>query len=320
MAKPKRIIMALCIAVVFLQVSNINLAHAEEVTIDEGDVAISVSPMRESVVLNPGDEYRSSFIVTNPGVVLQDLHYKIEIQPFYVDENYRPVYDEKNNNNQIVDWITFDSPTKGTIHPNNSDTIEYTVKVPENAPAGGQYASITVSTDIDQPGSSGININESLAMAHLLLAEVTGNSVTSGEILDAGIDSFLLGRVIRVYSSVQNTGNVHSLATYNMKVSPIFSDQVLYDTSADPETHYILPDRTLHNESYWYDTPMIGIFDVLYTVEFQGITTEVSRIVIVCPWWLLIIILLLVIILIVRIVTLIRLKREKTEQTKTEIG
>jgi len=288
-------------------------AYADnEAFINEGDVAMSVSPMKESIVLNPGDEYRSSFVITNPGMVQQDLYYKLEVQPFYVDENYNPVYtDADSNNSQIVKWITINSPMNGIVHPNESSIVEYTIKVPETAPAGGQYASITVSTDFGAASEGGININEAMSIAHLVLAEVTGNSINSGEILTAGIDSFLLGGKIRTYSSVVNTGNVHALATYTIKVYPLFSNEAIYDTTATPETHHVLPDRTFYNETYWQDTPMVGIFNVLYKVEFQGLTTEVTRMVIICPLWLLLLIVLLIAILIVRIMTLIKLRRNR---------
>lgn len=312
MIKRRSVMAVLLIMAVLLQIFGVGRTYAEdEPIIEAGDVAMSVSPMRESIVLTPGDEYRSSFTVTNPGVIEKDLNYKVKVQAFYVDEDYNPVYDDKTNNNQIVDWITILSPEKGTVHPNETDVVEYVIKVPKDAPSGGQYASITVSTDPGDNMTGGINIKESMALAHLILAEVTGNSKSSGEILDAGMDNFLLGGNIRAYSMVKNTGNVHASAVYNMKVYPLFSNEAIYDTADDPELHYILPDRTFYTEKYWYDTPMIGIFNVLYTIEYQGRTTEVTGMVVVCPWWLLLILVFLIIILIIRIITLVKLRHNK---------
>ncbi|MBR3132096.1 hypothetical protein IKG33_01645 [Candidatus Saccharibacteria bacterium] len=314
MTKRKNVMVVVLIVTMLLQVFGVGRTYADdEPIIEAGDVAMSVSPVRESIVLVPGDEYRSSFTVTNPGAVDHDLDYRIKIQAFYVDEEYNPVYDDKTNINQIVDWITLVSPERGTIHPNETDVVEFTIKVPEDAPSGGQYASITVLTDAsDDDTGGGINIKESMGIAHLVFAEVTGNSESSGEILDAGIDTFLLGGNIRAYSMVNNTGNVHAPATYNMKVYPLFSNEAVYDTKDDPEVHYILPDRTFYTERFWYDTPMIGIFNVVYTIEYQGVTTDVTGMVIVCPWWLLLILVFLVISLIIRIITLIKLRRSTT--------
>lgn len=273
------------------------------------DININVSPMRESVVLNPGDTYKSSFVVSNPGFSEQDLSYHVKVSPFYVNEKYDPIFENENDSGMIADWITITSGEKGVVAPNESAVVEYKIEVPKTAPAGGQYASISAVTDINATEAGAINIGEGMAINYIVLAEITGDTVVSGEILDMGVPSFLLGGMIRASSTVKNDGNVHGSATYTMKVYPLFSDTPIYTNEEHPEMHYVLPDRTFHNESYWEETPMMGIYNVSYIVEFQGLKSEVTSMVIVCPWWILFIVILGIVILVIRAISLIKLKK-----------
>ena len=279
----------------------------------EGDGAgIIMSPMRESVVLNPGDIYKSSFSVSNPGNSDTDISYHIEIQPFYVNENYDPVFTDEYGSGDIAHWVTITSGATGVLRPNDSTYVEFEINVPEDAPAGGQYVAITAVAGLGTNNiEGGIGISEGIALAHVVLAEITGNTIYGGEITDSGVQSFLLGGMIAGYSTVTNTGNIHALAKYTMKVYPLFSDQPLYSNESNIEDHYILPGRSFYNETFWEDTPSMGIFNVYYRVDFQGKIAEVTRMVIVCPGWLLFIIMLALVILTFRIITLVKLRKVK---------
>ena len=279
----------------------------------EGDKAgIIVSPMRESVVLNPGDIYKSSFSVSNPGDSEKDISYHIEIQPFYVNENYDPVFTDEYGVGDIVHWVTITSGATGVLKPNDLSYVEFEINVPEDAPAGGQYVAITAVAGLGTNNTEGgVGISEGIALAHVVLAEITGNTIYGGDITDSGVESFMLGGMITGHSTVTNTGNIHALAKYTMKVFPLFSDQPLYSNESNIEDHYILPSRSFYNETFWEDPPSMGIFNVYYKVEFQGMVTEITRMVIVCPGWLLFIIMLALAILTIRIIALVKLRKMK---------
>lgn len=268
-------------------------------------LSFSISPMKEIIILEPGEEYEGYFTVNIPLKQETEVGYTIEVKPFYVDDEYSTVFEAEKNRGQMAEWITLKSPKADTLQPNQSRKIEYKITVPEDAPAGGQYASINVIVETD-PNVEGVGISERVLMGHLIFAEVAGGSEYSGEIVDVKVPSFLFGGEVRASSLVRNTGNVHAIATYKMKVSSVFGGGVVYDNSAEPDRRVVVPDRTFFNENYWQETPMAGIFNVEYTVEFQGLETTATKVVIVCPPWLLFLVLAAIIILVIRIVTLVR--------------
>jgi len=301
------------------------VAWAEGEETASGPVSgFSMSPMYEKIVLNPGDSYTSSFMIVTSSNATSDFHYKVYVQSYYRDDNNNAIFEDVDGRGQMANWITIDSPTEGVLKPNEGTKIYFTIDVPENAPAGGQYAAVTVGSATGESvgGENSVSIQESVAMGYTVYAEITGNTKHQGEIKDANVPSFLLSGKITGSSSVKNTGNVHGDAIYKMQVFPLFSDEEIYTNEENPETHLILPNRTLYNETVWEETPSVGIFNVIYTVEFEGVTTEVSKLVIICPIWLLFIIFFVIAMIIIWIVLRVRArgkaKARKSDEEKAE--
>ncbi len=276
--------------------------------------SFSVSPMNERIILNPGEVYEGSFKVSNPASSEDDFSYIVEVKPFDVDENYNPVYDEESERNAIVDWTAIDdSDAEGTLSPNETIEIHYTITVPESAPAGGQYMSLTTSQVVSNENTGGVNITSVPAIAHIIYAEVAGTTIKSGVISDASVPSFIFTGNIAGTSAVENTGNTYGTATYTLQVFPLFSDEEVYTNVEDPDTMTIINGKTYYNETAWTDTPSVGIYNVVYSVDFEGTTAEVSKMVIVTPVWLLFIVVLAIIAIIILIVYGVKTRQKKSE-------
>ena len=267
------------------------------------DMEFSVSPMSQRIVLTPGEDYSGTFEVISPVYNQDDFYYKLSIEPFSVDEKYDVLFESNGDYNQIVDWVELESE-KGVVAPNEIAHINFTIHTPETAPAGGQYAIIRVTSDYEKQEASsenGLSIRNVMSIAHILYAEVAGETERSGEIINANVPSFLFSGDISGSAIVKNTGNVHSDAVYTLQVFPLFSNEEIYTNEENPETSLIIAGATRSSVVAWEGTPKLGIFHVVFNAEFEGAHTTIDKYVIVCPLWLLFLIALALIFLLFRI-------------------
>lgn len=306
--------MALCSLAVFVSMLfDYNAAMAK--------YGLSVAPMDQKMVLDLGESREASFTMSNPSSSTEDVYYKITVEPFYVDESGNTIFEAEGDSGEMVNWIAFNIPTEGKMEPNEIKEVSFTINVPKVAPAGGQYVAIFVTTDnkpvedhsSDQSGvdngTSNAGINEIRRLGHLIYAEVVGTTIRKGEVLETNVPSFLLSGQVFGSSTVKNNGNVHGEAKYTLRVFPLFSNEEIYSNEEKPETRTLLPNRSMYAETKWDKTPAIGIFNVVYTVEFEGSTAEVRKMVIKCPVWLLFLILFVIAAIIIYFVTRVKARR-----------
>ena len=264
-------------------------------------LSLAFSPIRPEKVLIPGTTDNLTVRLIVPSDANEPSNYELTIQPFTVDENNRTQLEPKGGYSEIIDWITIsdDGDRTGVIQPGESKTINYTINVPEDAPAGGQYCAVVIKAYSNNDSG----IKQTHDMTHLIYAEVAGETRRQGEITSLTVPGFLFSGNLTAGASVKNLGNVHSNVKHTLKIYPLIGDEELYTNGEDPQENLIMPEATRYTSVAWEQTPSAGIFRVKYTVEFEGIKNELEKIVIICPLWLLIIILLFIVTLIYRLAT-----------------
>ena len=230
---------------------------------EKPDYRLQISPVRLDLDLEPGTTSTGTFEVQNSGLKAYD--FVLGVDPYSVtDENYSIDSETRTAYTDIVDWITF-SQNEGHVEPNQNQEITVTVTVPDDVPAGGQYAMIYAEmVRNDEPESTGVAVNHRVAL--LVFSEVEGNTRREGQVLETKIPTILFNPPITATSLVENTGNVHATAYYTLQVFPLFSDEEVYTNEENPATLTILPETQRFNSISWDGAPQLGIFRVRETV------------------------------------------------------
>lgn len=259
-----------------------------------GGASIAVSPGAQDIFLLPSTTYEGEFSILNPFTDDGSIRYTVKVAPFTVeDEHFTLDFEDKTDASQIVDWITLET-SEGVLEGHAETVIRYKITVPEDAPAGGQYAAFLVRSEpaeASTPTQENVSIRSTSQVAMLLYSTVAGETRTSGEVLDNSVNMFYLGTPIKVSSLLKNTGNVHIPVAYTLKIFPLFSGEEVFTNEENPARSTLIPNTSLYSEKTWEETPLLGVYRVVQEISFAGETDVRETISLVCPLWFLFLIL-----------------------------
>ena len=317
MAKKLKVFLSAVIAV--FAFCGISLTFANTAKAEDNVINIQVSPTKTKISLAPGSSYSGTYKVQNVGT--GPFSYTAYATPYSVtSDNYDPDYNSTTAHSQMASWITFDDMTaKGTLQPGETVEVKYTVNVPQDVPAGAQYAALMAQTDSGKDDNATVNVVHRVGM--ILYAAVPGETRETGEVVKNTVNNFYFNPPLTVSSLVKNTGNVEQTAKYTVKIYPLFSNESVFNTENEAEGDYnrdIMPDTSRFNSISWENAPSIGIFSVEQTIEFAGETSTVSKLVLICPLWLLFVVFALIFFIIFWIISRARERKNGKSSATTD--
>lgn len=275
--------------------------------------SFTLLPMSQRFNLVPGEIYTGKITIVNPTDASGDFNYKVSVAPYnVVGNNYDIDLTSKYNRSIITDWIEVLEPT-GTVAPNNSKDVSFTISVPEDAPAGGQYATILVSSNSDQQADAGVAVKNVFEMASIVYANVAGETVHDGKILENNVPSYSAVAPITLTALISNEGNVHEDAVFVITISDFFSGAVILPTEED-EGRYgeiIMPETTRKIERNVSNLPAIGIVKISQKIYYNGEVSTVEKNVIICPIWFILLMVLTMASIITAIVVAVKKHKRK---------
>lgn len=260
---------------------------------NEKSVSLGVSPGLIRVdELTPGEIFEGEFYVLNSNLGGATQSYSIVAAPLtFENANYDLSFSERNDFNQIVDWIEIED-SQGVLSSQERRAIKYKITVPDDAPAGGQYASFLVSPNYAaeaSPISQGVSVENRSQIAILLYTTVDGETRREGTVLENHVSAFYLNQPIKTSSLVENTGNVHLPISYTLRVFPLFSNEEIYTNEENLEEKLVIPDTELYQEKTWEETPLLGLFRVQQDVDFGDRIDRSESLALVAPTWFLVV-------------------------------
>lgn len=248
-------------------------AHAEGE--DTGPSAITISPTREKLALNPGESHDGSFEVFNSGN--SPVEFRVYASPYQIsDIDYEnPDFETEAPRTQISRWVTLNSETV-TLEANELAQIPYRIEVPSDVPAGGQYAALFVETQVTDEKDSSVTVKSRAGM--LLYVTVNGDTREAGEITDEQMPWWQPNAPISGSTTVQNTGNTDFFVSSRFQVNTLFGSEKFEFSRQSP----VLPETSRRITLEWPDsTP--GIYQVTTTTTFLDEEQVTTRWVFVIP-------------------------------------
>ena len=252
-------------------------------------------------------------MVVNPANATGDFSYEISVVPYNVSgEDYAVDTSQISTYSQIANWITISEPT-GTLAPNETKTIDFTIKVPESAPGGGQSAALIVSPSNAQSSGSGVSIEQVFQIASIVYANVSGETVESGEILENSIPYFAFSTPVAATALFTNTGNVYETALVKITATNAITHEQILPAEGESGTfaEIVLPETTRLISRNLSNLPAVGIVQVEQSIDYQGQTSITSHSLLILPIWFIILVLAVIAAAITGIVFAVRHHRRK---------
>ena len=274
---------------------------------DPAGIGIRISPVRIDLTLDPGQQYTGNFRVANSGST--KLNLTMDTAPYTpIGETYEADYDTRTNYTQIVDWVTYDQP-EFSLEPGAELTVTYHINVPLDVPAGGQYAMLFARTT--DPNGVG-NVQSISRTGPILLAQVNGETRREGIFINQNVTGLVLGSSFAATTTIRNTGNVDFPVTNYLEIRNFFTGNIELSNYDNPTSFSVLPETTRLISLPWPDAPNIGLFRAQYTVIFLDEEYIVEKLVLILPFWLVLIVIFLIVFLIIWII-LRRRSRQKPQ-------
>jgi hypothetical protein len=295
----------------FITIGLVSFFGASPAYAAEHDYSLWVSPASQDLgLLQPGETYTGEITVQNAGT--KDFTYEVYASPYTVsDEFYTADFQTSNHYSSISKWFDF-SKESGHLEPGESEKVTYKVKIPKDTPGGAQNASIMVETK-DSADTSESSVGNILRVGSVIYSNVNGHTNSCGEIKEGDIPSFLFNPPISASAIVENCGNIDLNVRYIMKVTPLFSNDPIYNTEDNPAIYTTLPETKRYNKMEWGNTPPIGFYNVELEVTYNNKTKVFKKLVIICPFWVIV----LIIIFIGAVVFWLVSRQHERKQTKT---
>lgn len=255
-----------------------------------GDIVVSLRPSEQDLELTPGKTYEESIFVYSIGKASFD--FSVEASPYQTKDNtYEPDFFSETSYTKLSNWITFEEQNYH-VEAGSSAEVKFRITVPADAPGGGQYAALLIKLGDADADVDGVGIVSQLAAT--IHGHIKGNNVRrSGTMTSHRFPTIILGSPFTITSSFENTGNIDYRVVESWTIRDFFTNREYVGPGSTNETGYVygtlsaavLPatERTIRQT--WQDAPAIGIFRVDQTIAYLDETETYSRVVVVCPMW-----------------------------------
>ena len=276
----------------------------------------TVTPTSQKIELVAGETYTGSITVANPTNAVKDFAYSVSVAPYNVTgENYSADLETVSSRSNIINWISIPEP-KGVLAPNEMREVKFTITVPEDAAGGGQYAAILVGSDAETAKKEGFAIQNIYEIASVIYADVEGDTVHEGEVLDNYIPGFSFVTPVKVSTTIRNDGNTHETAQVYIRIKNAVTGESIYPQGGESGgiEEVIMPETTRYIAQDIEVLAPLGVYNVTQAVTYLDETSIYKQTLIVCPLWFLLLMIVTISAIVASIIRAIIKHKRKAEK------
>lgn len=232
---------------------------------------IQISPTTYNYEIKPGETKDGKIILKNLNTT--PLNYLVEVESFsQVSDEGAPSFsvDSTNCDPSVANWFFFGKDEKGTIQPNQSIDIPFTVSAPTNAEPGGHYAAV-FGREVQDFATETTQMGVTSRVGTLILISIPGAVTTGAEITEFQAPKYVWSGPIKFSMKVKNTGTVHYDSIGSVAIKPLLGKASKFEIA----THTILPNNTRNFEKDWTKKYPFGYYKVTPTAT-DGAKKEVT--------------------------------------------
>ncbi|MFC1656888.1 hypothetical protein ACFL14_02945 [Patescibacteria group bacterium] len=311
-------IFSLVILCVFCAIFGVLFIKAE----DNDSIGVSVSPPIMEVSANPGETIEKQIKLTNPlsrEVRFYPLVYDFIAQGEEGRQTFLPPTAESRTFS-LASWIFYNRSVI-SLAPNEEDTFDFKINIPNSAEPGGHYGVVFFSTDPSNIPARPGQVSVSGMVGSLILARVSGDIREKAEIIEFSAPRWSFSGPIKFVTRIENLGNVHFKPRGTINISDWRGENV-DSLDMNPKTGNILPESIRRFENQWVNQGRWGRFTAKVSTTYGSTGEKLeSRLVFwIIPIYILIIIGLVIILLVVFTTWLIRRSKpnKKTQSKESE--
>lgn len=233
--------------------------------------ALSISPLRQTIVIDPGKSSVVELTVQNDTDTITNLQPNIDA--FRIDpDTGRASFGAADMAKQWITWKT--DPI--TLAPGEKGTLTFSIAVPAKAESGGHYLGLFANTI--GPGAVGL----SSRVGSLLFLYVGGRAEESlTRKLFSSDRAWYWSLPLRFFLSLENTGNIHAVPEGGLVIANMRGRRIVA-VPINPEKRKLLSHGEWH-ENYiidglsWRDIgPLTATVFVQYGVTHRRIADTIS--------------------------------------------
>jgi len=169
---------------------------------------LTMSPVNFEFTANPGETVTNKLKIRNPSD--QTMTVRMNVEDFVVsgDSGQVVISPAESETYSLASWVSV-SPESFTVSPGETQVVNFTIRVPQNAEPGGHYGSVlaTLTGSVGEGGFAGSAVSQ--RVGSLVLLSVSGDVVEDIVVKDFSTLDFMEYGPVPFTLRFENRGTVH---------------------------------------------------------------------------------------------------------------